>query len=173
MLVDNSFLEYEMVKDKTEKRKECTMMNNEIYVLPHFEDDLLSGEISDEEFIEHIKVRKEAAKTTQYVPDSLETLKAIEYMDKKYLMFLNEHFRAAALALCHNEIKKLIERDQSICKYLTTKSKRGREICERIQNAVTIDDLIRSGYYGDNYDTALREILSVLVEDYLTVEEEI
>lgn len=139
-----------------------TMNNEVIYVLPR-----ISGDISYAEFHKHFMTNWELAKTIDYIPDSLETLKAIDYMDKKVMMEQNKNFRNAALALCPNEISALIERDKIVAVEMAEEGEMDWDVCEEVQNAETIDDMIRSGYYGENYERAFSELLNVLVEDYL------
>ena len=140
---------------------EC--MNNEvIYVLPR-----IPVDASWEEHHRIFMKNWELAKNIDYTPDSLETLKSIEYMDKKVMMAQNENFRNAALALCPDEIGALIERDKRVAINLVKDGEMNWNVCERVQKAETIDDMLRSGYYGDDYESALHELLNVLVEDYL------
>lgn len=139
-----------------------TMNKEVIYVLPRIP--------IDASFEEHHKIfmkNWELAKEMDYIPDSLETLKAIEYMDKKVMMAQNENFRDAALALCPDEIKMLIERDKRIAIDRARDGEIEWEECEKVLKAETIGDLVASGYYGEDYERALHEILNVLVEDYL------
>lgn len=139
-----------------------TMNKEVIYVLPRIP--------LDASFEEHHKIfmkNWELAKSIDYIPDSLETLKAIEYMDKKVMMAQNENFRNAALALCPDEIKMLIERDKKIATDMARNGEIEWEECEKVLKAETIENLIASGYYGDDYNSAFHEILNVLVEDYL------
>ena len=138
-------------------------MNKEtIYVLPQ-----IPVDASLEEHHKIFMKNWELAKTIDYIPDSLETLKSIEYMNKKVMMAQNENFRNAALALCPDEIKMLIERDKSIAIDMAKDGEIEQEECEKVLKAETIEDLIASGYYGENYKEALHEIINVLVEDYL------
>ena len=146
-------------------------MNNVIYVLPQFEDDGLLDTASVCEFVKHEKVRREIAKTIQYIPDTLETLKAIDYSDKRCLMQVNESFRAAALALCPNEINSLIELSKKVAIDLLADGEIDWAECVRVQKAETIDELLDSGYFGDDYESSLYEFLNVLVEDYLVDED--
>ena len=140
---------------------EC--MNNEvIYVLPRIPVDA-SWEEHHRIFMKNWALAKEM----NYIPDSLETLKAIEYMDKKVMMAQNENFRNAALALCPDEINALIERDKLVAIDMAKDGEIDWEMCERVQSAETIDDILHSGYYGDDYESAFHELLNVLVEDYL------
>ncbi len=139
------------------------LMNKEvIYVLPRIPANI--------PFAEHHKFfmkNWELAEKIDYIPGSLETLKAIEYMDKKVLMSQNENFRNAALALCPDEISALIERDKQVAIDMAKDGEIDWDVCERVQSAETIDDVLRSGYYGDDYESAFHELLNVLVEDYL------
>ena len=138
-------------------------MNNEvIYVLPRIP--------VDASWEEHHKIFMRnwgLAKEMDYVPDSLETLKAIEYMDKKVMMAQNENFRNAALALCPDEINALIERDKLVAIDMAKDGEMDWDVCKKVLKAETMGDLIASGYYGEDYERALHEILNVLVEDYL------
>lgn len=138
-------------------------MNKEIiYVLPR-----IPVDASFEEHHQLFMKNWELAKTIDYIPDSLETLKSIEYMNKKVMMAQNENFRNAALALCPDEIKMLIERDKRIAVDMARDGEIEQEECEKVLNAETIEDLTASGYYGEDYESALHEIVNVLVEDYL------
>ena len=138
------------------------MKTQEIFVLPQIP--------IDASFEEHAKAYKanwELAKIIDFIPDSLKTLKSIEYSQLKVLMFQNEKFRNAAIALCPKEIRKLIERDQRIARDDFEEGELEQGVYEKLLAGTTIDELIESGYYGKDYERALREILNVLVEDYL------
>lgn len=152
------------------KHYETSPMVNEmeeqvIYVLPQIED---NGLLDD--FVTYHKAymaNYELAKTIDYIPDSLETLMAIDYSQKKVLMRQNERFRNAALALCPDAIRILIKRDQIIAKDSYANGEISRSTFRKVQKATTIDEIVESGYYGDNHDNALHEVLNILVEDYL------
>ena len=138
-------------------------MNKEvIYVLPR-----IPADASLEEHYKMFMKNYELAKEIDYIPDSLETLKSIEYMDKKVMMSQNENFRNAALVLCPDEVNALIERDKLVAIEMAKDGEMDWDICEKVQRAESIDDILRSGYYGDDYESAFHELLNVLVEDYL------
>ena len=93
------------------------------------------------------------AASLDYIPDSLETLKAIDYIDLKLLMKYNKKFYAAAVELCGDIIQQMI-------KDALKPSRR--------KSVKTLDDFLNCGYYGDDYETSRHEFINVLSEDYLT-----
>ena len=112
--------------------------------------------------------RRRIAATLDYIPDSLETLEAIEYFDKKWLMTYNTKFYHAAIALCTDIISDMIEIAKEIAdQYIIEGEADWEGIRERLESAATADDLIRSGYYGFDFETARHEFANCLVEDYL------
>ena len=103
-------------------------------------------------FMENIKV----AATLDYSPDSLETLKSIDYSDRKLLMAYNKNFYATAIKLCDGIIDTMI-RDIK---------RHSRRKC--LKGVSNLEDLLNCGYYFDDYESSRREFVTVLCEDYLT-----
>ncbi len=95
------------------------------------------------------------APTLDYIPDSLETLQAIDYIDFKLMMKLNHSFYEAAVKLCADIISTMIEDAKSLSRK------------KSVKNAKCLDDLLNSGYYSDDYEESKGEFINVLAEDYL------
>ncbi len=100
-----------------------------------------------------MKVSQIIAATMDYIPDSLETLQAIDYIDFKIMMKYNDRFFAATVKLCEEIIQRMI-RD-------AIKPSRRKSI-------KTLDDFLNSGYYAENYEASRQEFINVLAEDYLS-----
>ena len=114
--------------------------------------------ISDPKTTDFAKAFRESqtiAPTLDYIPDSLETLKAIDYMDLKLMLKLNDRFYQTAVELCSDIITRVIADAKSIS------HKR------RVKAAKTLEDLLTSGYYSKDYETSRSEFVNVLAEDYL------
>ncbi len=95
------------------------------------------------------------ATSLEFIPETLETLKAIDYMDLKLLLKLNDKFYQAAIGLCQDIIIRMIEDVKSISRK------------KSVKKAQTLEDLLNSGYYAPDYDTSRSEFINVLTEDYL------
>ena len=121
---------------------------NAIHVLPVIDPDTTNYAKA---FMENIKT----ASMTDYTPDSLETLKSIEYTDLKLLMAYNRNFYTAAIKMCDGIIATMI-RDIK---------KHSRRKC--LKGVTSLDDLLNCSYYFDDYESSRREFVTVLCEDYL------
>ena len=120
--------------------------NTTIHVLPE-----LKAHIPFEEFEKHL----ELAATIDYVPDSIKTLQSIDYYDLKYMMEYNDNFFDTVVEMCSETIEEMIadaKEDSGV---------------RRVQKAVTLEDLLKSGYYGEDYDVARDEFIYCFLNFYL------
>ena len=120
--------------------------NTIIHILPE-----LKRGFSDEDFDRHL----ELAATIDYVPDSIKTLQRIDFYDLKYMMEYNENFFGAVVEMCTETIDEMIVD--------VKKHSRAR----KVQKAVTLEDLLKSGYYGKHYDVARDEFIYFFLSAYL------
>ena len=120
--------------------------NTTIHILPE-----LKRGFSDEEFDRHL----ELAATIDYVPDSIKTLQRIYFDDLKYMMEYNENFFDVVVGMCSEAIDEMIADAK--------KNSRSR----KVQKAVTLEDLLKSGYYDRNYDIAFDEFIFFFLSYYL------
>ena len=132
-----------------------TMTKNEqemkvIHVLPELPDTE-----SIEDFKKAFNARWGLAKTTDYTPDSIQTVQAIDYMDVKILMLQNMNFYNAVISLCSDIVEEMI----AFTKQMTRSKK--------VQKAKTLDEILKSGYYGPTYEIARHEFSTLFVEDFL------
>ena len=121
-----------------------------IHLLP-ISDPEINLKNSREAFTESLRI----APTLDYIPDSLETLQAIDYIDFKLMMKLNFKFYNAAIALCGEIIERMIDDAKSLSRK------------KSVKKATCLDDLLNSGYYSTDYEESRREFINVLAEDYL------
>ena len=105
----------------------------------------------------------ELAASLDYVPASLEELKRIDYMDCKVLMIRNQRFFEAAVALSGDIIPQIID----VAKEIVAEDEIEEFEDVSLDNVFTLEDLLNSGYYGDDYESNRREFANVFVEDYL------
>lgn len=120
--------------------------NTTIHILPE-----LKRGFSDEDFDKHL----ELAATIDYVPDSIKTLQRIDFYDLKYMMEYNENFFDAVVEMCSEVIDEMIADAK--------KNSRTR----KAKKAVTLEDLLCSGYYGEDYDVARDEFIYFFLSYYL------
>ena len=123
-----------------------------IRLLPQF-DSLLP--FDNDKFYEVFRERLRIAATLDYVPDSLETLRTIEYADVKLLMSHNIPFFNAAMSVCGELVSKAIEFYKS---------------CDdegETDGVETLDDLLDCGYFGPDYESARSEFANCFVEDFV------
>ena len=133
-----------------------------IHILPE-----LTADMSHEEFDAQYWANRELAATIDYIPDSLETLRAIHYTEIKMLMSENENFFNAAVDLCGDLIEDLIRVEKKVAAEMFEDGEIDEEKHEALQAVVTLDDLLNCGHYGDDYECSRDEFISVFVEDYL------
>ena len=126
-----------------------------IYLLPQFE-----GEATFEAIHEHFLKIVEFAATVDYVPTSLEELRRID--DLKLLMDYNPRFYNAAVALCDDLITQMIEDAKKLAAEEELE-------CGTLEDVETLDDLINSGFFGDNpdYDERRFGFICTLLNCYL------
>ena len=117
-----------------------------IYILPKLEHGF-----SDEDFDRHL----ELAETIDYVPDSIKTLQRIDFYDLKYLMEYNDNFFNSVVEMCSEAIDEMIADAK-----MNSRSR-------KVQKAVTLEDLLKSGYYGKDYDVACDEFIYFFLSYYL------
>ena len=137
------------MKRSTKKTQEI------IYILPQFEGEL-TIQASHDYFLKCV----EYAKTVDYVPTSLEELKRID--DLKLLMDYNPKFYNAAVALCDDMITQMIEDAKKFAAEEELE-------CGTLEDVETLEDLINSGFFGDNpdYDERRYWFICTLMDGYL------
>ena len=135
---------------------------NTIHLLPELTSDMTSAE-RDARFMENW----ELAATIDFIPDSLETLRAIDYTELRMLMNQNGNFFDAAAELCSDLIENMIKDNKEIATDLLEEGAITKKVYKAIQKAVTLDDLLNSGFYCEDYDTSRDEFVTALLEDYL------
>ena len=125
-----------------------------IYILPQFE-----GELTIQASHDHFLKCVEYAKTVDYVPTSLEELRRID--DLKLLMDYNPRFYNAAIALCDDMITQMIEDAK---KFVSEEYE-----CDALEDVNTLEDLINSGFFGDDpdYDERRYRFICTLMDCYL------
>ena len=130
--------------------------NDTIYLLPH-------DKFSESSYAEHIKAveaKWEIAKTLDYIPTSLEELKQIDFFDLYIMMIQNEKFYNAAVVLCQEPIERMIRISKKI-------AAEGEIDCEPLDDVQTLEELLNTNYFGDDYESSRREFISTLVDVYL------
>ncbi len=111
--------------------------------------------ISIKDYQEAFEESWRIAPTLNYIPDSLETLREIAYMDIKIMLDLNRGFYEAVVELCSDIISEMIE-----------DAKRDSRK-KSVKNAKCLDDFLKSGYYSKDYEESRSEFVGTLVEVYL------
>ena len=130
--------------------------NDTIYLLPQNEFDVSS-------YADHkkaLEAKWEIAKTLDYIPSSLEELKQIDFIDLQIIMIQNEKFYNAAVALCQEPIERMIKASKELVA-------EGKIDCEPLDDVQTLEDLLNTSYFGDDYESSCREFISTLVDVYL------
>ena len=118
------------------------------------------------EYCDALTASYDIAPTLDFIPDSRETLGSIAYIDVKLMMDYNENFYRTAIELCPDFIAFMIARAREVSKQLIDKGDKSYvPIYERLKAAVTADDLLNSGYYGNDYEQARHEFVKCFVED--------
>ena len=133
-----------------------------IHILPE-----LTADMSHEEFNARYWANRELAATIDYIPDSLETLRKIDYTEMKMLMDENENFFNATVELCGDLIEDQIRVEKKVATEMFENGEINEEDYKAIQAVVTLDDLLNCGCYGDDYDDSRDEFVTVFVEDHL------
>ena len=137
-------------------------MKKTIYVLPK-----LSADMTGKEFHDQFMANWELAATIDYVPDSVKTLRAIEYSQIKTLMSQNEKFFNAVVELCAEMITDSIKYHKEYAAELYEENEIDESEYEAIQTVSTLDDLLNSGCLGSDYEDSKDEFVSEFVEVYL------
>lgn len=137
-------------------------MKKTIYVLPQKPEHPTCKEYAD-----WFEANWELAATIDYIPDSLKTLRAIDYTQLKMLMNQNLRFFDAAIKLCSKMVKDLIRVEKAVATELFEEGEIEKDDYEIIQNVNTLDELLNSGYYCDDYEDAKGEFITALLEDHL------
>lgn len=133
-----------------------------IYILPEISKDLSFIEIA-----KCLMATWEMAATIDYIPDSLKTLRAIDYMQLKALMIQNDNFFNAAVELCSDYVNGLIKDQQEIAEEMYENEEIDEDVYKAMQEVKTLDDLLNAGYYCDDYKSSKGEFINNLLEDYL------
>ena len=127
-----------------------------IHILPPYE-----GEVTPQASHDHFYRCVEYAKTVVYVPASLEELRRIDSFDFKLRMDYNPRFYNAAIALCDEMITQMIKDAK---KFVSEEYE-----CDALEDVNTLEDLINSGFFGDNpdYDERRYWFICTLMDCYL------
>lgn len=133
-----------------------------IYILPQ-----IPHGLSCEEFEDRFMANWEMAATIDYIPDSLKTLRAIDYTQLKTLMNQNDNFFNAAVELCGDLINTLIKNEIEFAKEMYEEDEIDEDDLKVIQGVATLDDLLNCGYFCDNYESSKGEFINYLLEGYL------
>ena len=137
------------MKRSTKKTQEI------IHILPQYD-----PEASIEGHYEFFMKNWELAATLDYVPATLEELKRIDFMDCKVVMGQNPRFYDAAIALSGDIIAHMID----VAKKLVAE---GEIECEPLDDVQTLEDLLHTSYFGDDYESSRDEFVSTFVDVYL------
>lgn len=146
---------------KSQKGKTATKKAT-IHLLPE-----LPHDFTGEEFHDRFMENWELAATIDFIPDSLETLKAIDYTELKMLMDQNDAFFNAAVELCADLIEDLIRVEKEVATEMFEDGEIDESDYKAIQSVMTFDDLMNSGRYGEDFEQSRGEFINVLVEDHL------
>lgn len=92
-----------------------------------------------------------------YAPASLEELKRIDYMDLKIIMEQNKRFYNAAVSLGTDAIACMIRTAKK-------RAAKGKAECGPLDHVQTLEDLLNSGYYGEDYDSSRTEFITCFAE---------
>jgi len=90
-----------------------------------------------------------------YIPETKEEILTIDYFNLKALMYNNIPFFNAAIALLDEEVANLVKN-----------IRRWNKKLKKVQN---MEDLLNSGYLGDNYENARCEFVTILLEKLPTL----
>lgn len=138
--------------------KKNTMSKNEVtYLLPHFSKDVFEADTH-----KCYQMIWEKAATLDYIPTTLDDLKKIAFRDVKILMKQNKRFSNAVMVLCNDFVVDMIEDAKEYY------AEQGRE-CKCLKNVHTMDGALKSGFYGKDYDSSKKFIISCIL-DYLYYE---
>ena len=121
------------------------------------------------EQIRAVMERYKLAASLDYVPDSLETLKSIDFEDLELLFTDNAKFFDAGIKFLSGIVADMISFAKEETKEMIANGENGAtEIYERLNNATTADDLLNSGYLADNYEESRRHLANWLTDVYLS-----
>lgn len=109
-------------------------------------------------FFEEFERCVERASTLDYIPESIEELKAMDCMDFRIMLSQNDYFFNAAITLCADLVIQMIE---------DMKSFAAKDNDDSLNNVDTLDDFLNCNYFGLDYDSSRREFATVFAEDYL------
>ena len=126
--------------------------NERIFLLPQF-----PADAPIEEFRDFFMKNWELAATLDYAPASLEELKRIDYMDLKIVMEQNKRFYNAAVSLGTDAIACMIRTAKK-------RAAKGKAECGPLDHVQTLEDLLNSGYYGEDYDSSRTEFITCFAE---------
>lgn len=140
------------------------MKTKMIHILPELP---CPSEVGVDEFEKCFMRNRELAATITFIPDSIKTLRKIDYLEVKMLMRQNDGFFSAVEKLCSNMIKDLIKYEKKNAAKMFKNGEIEESEYREIQSIATLDDLLNSGCYGDDYEDSRWEFTNVFVEDYL------
>lgn len=144
--------------ERNPKMKKATT----IHLLPE-----LTSDMNCAEYKKHYMANCKLAASIEYTPDSLETLKKIDFTELKMLMSHNNNFFNTAIDLCSNIIDELIRDEKETAAELFEEGEIDKKDYKAIQSVVTLNDLLNCGCYCEDYEDAKEEFIDILLDDYL------
>jgi hypothetical protein len=90
-----------------------------------------------------------------YIPETKEEVLSIDYFNLKALMYTNIPFFNAAIALLDEEVADMVEK---ICCW-----------DKKLKKVRTLEDLLNSKHFLDNYENARCEFVTILLEHLPTL----
>ena len=101
------------------------------------------------------------AKTLDFIPDSLETVKAIDRSELTLLMMVNDSFYNAVLILCGEIIDEMIKKAKKFAAEWFEEDPSDKEEYESIQGIVTFEDYFEK-VYGSFKDPFILDLVGYL-----------
>lgn len=90
-----------------------------------------------------------------YIPETKEEILSIDYFNLKALMYTNIPFFNAAISLLDEEVADMVEK---ICSW-----------DKKLKKVRTLEDLLNSKHFLDNYESARCEFVTILLEHLPTL----
>lgn len=124
--------------------------------------------LSCAEYYDRFMANWELAASIDYVPDSLKTLRGIDYTELKMLLNQNDKFFYAAMKLCGSLVDEIIRAQKEDAKEMFENGETDADAYEAIQAVASLDDLLNCEHFlCDDYDWNRGEFIGILLESYL------
>ncbi len=151
-------------KDTAQTRKVTKMKKQaNIHILPE-----IPRGVSCEEYYDRFMANWELAASIEYIPDSLKTLRAIDYTELKMLLNQNDKFFYTAMELCSDLVDDIIKAEKEVAKEMFENGETDADAYKTIQAVATLDDLLNcEHFFSDDYDWNRGEFIDILLECYL------